>query len=128
VTVLSKARYALAAIRIANGLLALVAPSLIVKRFGEDPDKDAAAIYGLRLFGVRTVLIGADLIREQGQPLQHTISQAVIIHASDTVTAATLGTSGRLRPQMAIPITLISALNTALAIAAWLSAQREARP
>ena len=103
---LSKARYALAAIRIINGLLALVAPSLIIKRFGEDPDKDAAAIYGLRLFGVRTVLIGADLITEHGQPLEHTISQAVIIHASDTVTAATLGTSGRLRPAMAVPITL----------------------
>jgi len=127
VTTLSKARYALAAIRIINGLLALVAPSLIIKRFGEDPDKDAAAIYGLRLFGVRTVLIGADLITEQGQPLQHTIRQAVIIHASDTVTAATLGTSGRLRPQMAVPITLISALNTALAVAAWLASRREAK-
>jgi hypothetical protein len=127
VTVLSKARYALAAIRIANGLLALLAPSLIIKRFGEDPEKDAAAIYGLRLFGVRTVLIGADLITEHGQPLQHSINQAVIIHASDTLTAATLGTSGRLRPQMAVPITLISALNTALAIAAWLSSRREAR-
>jgi hypothetical protein len=118
VTVLSRARYALAAIRIINGLLALLAPSLIIKRFVEDPDKDAAAIYGLPLFGVRTVLIGADLITEHGQPLQHTISQAVIIHASDTVTAATLGTSGRLRPQMAVPVTLISALNTALAVAA----------
>lgn len=127
VTVLSKARYALAAIRIANGLLALLAPSLIIKRFGEDPEKDAAAIYGLQLFGVRTVLIGADLITEHGQPLQHSINQAVIIHASDTLTAATLGTSGRLRPQMAVPITLISALNTALAIAAWLSSRREAR-
>jgi hypothetical protein len=128
VTALSKARYVLAAIRIGNGLLALVAPSLIIKRFGEDPAKDAAAIYGLRLFGVRTVLIGADLITEHGQPLQHTISQAVVIHASDTVTAATLGTSGRLRPQMAVPITLISALNTALAIAAWVSSRREAEP
>ena len=127
-TVLSKARYALAAIRIANGLLALAAPSLIIKRFGDDPDKDAAAIYGLRLFGIRTVLIGADLITEQGQPLQHSISQAVVIHASDTVTAATLGTSGRLRPQMAVPITLISALNTALAVAAWVYSRREAEP
>lgn len=127
-TALSKARYALAAIRIGTGTLALVAPSVIIKRFGEDPEKDAAAIYGLRLFGVRTVLIGADLIRQDGQPLQHTISQAVVIHASDTLTAATLGTSGRLRPQMAVPLTLISALNTALAVAAWVSSRREAAP
>jgi hypothetical protein len=138
-TVLSKARYVLAAIRIVNGLLALVAPALIIRRFGEDPrededreDGDAAAIYGLRLFGVRTVLIGADLVTQRGQPLEHTINQAVLIHASDTLTAATLGTSGKLRPEMAAGITAISALNTALAVAAWVYsrriATREARP
>jgi len=130
--VLSKARYALAAIRIGNGLLALVAPSLIIKRFGENPDSSAAAVYGLRLFGVRTVLIGADLVTQRGQPLEHTINQAVLIHASDTLTAATLGTSGRLRPAMAAGITAISALNTVLAIAAWVyirrAPTREARP
>ena len=127
-TVLSKARHALAVIRIVNGLLALVAPALIIKRFGEDPAGDPAAIYGLRLFGVRTVLIGADLITEQGQPLEHTINQAVLIHASDTVTAAMLGTSGRLRPAMAVPIIAISALNTVLAVAAWIDNRREAKP
>ena len=124
---LSKARYALAAIRIVNGLLAFVAPSVIIKRFGENPDKDAAAIYGLRLFGVRTVLIGADLITQRGEPLEHSIKQAVLIHASDTLTAATLGTSKRIRPRMAVPITLISALNTALAVAAWVHIRQEAK-
>jgi uncharacterized protein YjeT (DUF2065 family) len=124
---LSKARYALAAIRIVNGLLAFVAPSLIIKRFGENPAKDAAAIYGLRLFGVRTVLIGADLITQRGEPLEHSIKQAVLIHASDTLTAATLGTSKRIRPQMAVPLTLISALNTALAVAAWIHVRQEAK-
>lgn len=123
---LSKARYALAAIRIVNGLLAFVAPSLIIKRFGENPDNDAAAIYGLRLFGVRTVLIGADLITQRGEPLEHSIKQAVLIHASDTLTAATLGTSKRIRPRMAVPLTLISALNTALAVAAWVHVRQEA--
>ena len=123
---LSKARYSLAAIRIVNGLLALVAPSLIIKRFGENPD-DAAAIYGLRLFGVRTVLIGADLITQRGEALEHSIEQAVLIHASDTLTAATLGTSKRIRPQMAVPLTLISALNTALAVAAWVHLRQEAK-
>lgn len=127
-TLLSRARYVLAVIRIVNGLLALVAPSLIIKRFGEDPAGDPAAIYGLRLFGVRTVLIGADLLTEQGEPLEHTINQAVLIHASDTLTAATLGTSGRLRPAMAVPITAISALNTALAVAAWVYSRRGATP
>lgn len=125
---LPKARYSLAAIRIVNGLLAFVAPSLIIKRFGEDPDKDAAAIYGLRLFGVRTVLIGADLISQRGEPLEHSLKQAVLIHASDTLTAAALGTSKRIRPQLAVPLTLISALNTALAVTAWRHVRRGVKP
>jgi hypothetical protein len=119
VSVAVKARYALAAIRIINGALALAAPSFIIKRFGEDPGASAAAVYGLRLFGVRTVLIGADLITQQGEPLEHTLRQAIIIHTSDTATVVGLGVSGRLRPKMAIPLALISAVNTALAIAAW---------
>ena len=114
-----KARYALAAIRIVNGALALVAPSFIIKRFGEDPATSAAAVYGLRLFGVRTVLLGADLITRQGEALEQALQQAIVIHASDTATVAGLALSGRLRPKMAIPLALISALNTALAIAAW---------
>src|SRR5918998_5635761 len=82
----SKARCALAVIRIVNGAIALVAPSVIVKRFGEIPGESAAAIYGLRLFGVRTVLIGADLVTQRGPSLVHVTSQAVVIHASDTMT------------------------------------------
>lgn len=123
-TLLSKARYALACVRIVSGTLALVAPSLIIRRFGENPDDAAAAVYGLRLFGVRTVLIGADLVTERGQALERTINQAILIHASDTLTAAKLGTSGRLRPALAVPVTAISALNTVFAIAAWIDCQR----
>jgi hypothetical protein len=121
----SKARYALAVIRIINGAIALVAPSVIVKRFGEVPGESAAAIYGLRLFGVRTVLIGADLVTQRGPSLLHVTSQAVVIHASDTMTAAGLGLFGRLRPRMAIPLALISAMNTALATIAWLASRRQ---
>jgi hypothetical protein len=123
----NKARYALAAIRIINGGIGLLAPSVIIRRFGENPDQSPAATYGLRLFGVRTVLIGADLITQRGKPLAHTSGQAVAIHASDTITAMMLGTSGHLKPRMAVPLTLISAANTALAVAAWLSSRREDR-
>jgi hypothetical protein len=122
-----KARYLLAGIRIVNGIIALVAPWIIVKRFGEIPEQSAAATYGLRLFGVRSVLIGADLVTQCGQPLLHTTSQAVVIHASDTMTAAGLGISGRLRPRMAIQLTLISALNTVLATISWLASKRQER-
>ena len=119
-----KARYALAAIRIVNGALALAAPNVIIQRFGEDPGASAAAVYGLRLFGVRTVLIGTDLITGQGEALEHTLRQAIVIHASDTATVAGLALSGRLRPKMAVPLALISALNTALAITAWAGCER----
>ena len=121
----NKARYALAVIRIINGGVGLLAPAVIIKRFGENPERSPAATYGLRLFGVRTVLIGADLITQRGKPLEHTSGQAVAIHASDTITAAMLGTSGHLRPRTAVPLTLISAVNTALAVAAWLYSHHE---
>lgn len=122
-----KARYALAVIRIVNGTLALVAPSVIIKRFGEVPGDSAAAVYGLRLFGVRTVLIGADLITQRGEPLLHITSQAVLIHATDTLTAARLGTSGQLRTQTATLLTLISAINTVLATISWLASKQQER-
>jgi hypothetical protein len=120
-----KARYSLAIIRILNGAIALVAPSIIVKRFGEIPGESAAAIYGLRLFGVRTVLIGIDLVTQRGPALIHTTGQAVVIHASDTITAARLGICGRLSRRIAIPLTLISAINTVLAIISWLASRRQ---
>lgn len=123
-----KARYALAAIRVVNGIVALAAPAIIVKRFGEVPGSSAAATYGLRLFGVRTVLIGADLVTQRGQALRHTTTQAVVIHASDTMTAAGLAISGRVRPRLAVPLILISAINTALATISWLATGQQHRP
>ena len=122
-----KARYALAAIRVANGIAALVAPSIIVKRCGEVPGQSVAATYGLRMFGIRNVLIGADLVTQRGQPLLYTTAQAVVIHATDAITAAGLGVSGRLRPRLAIPLVVISGTNTVLAILSWLDSRRENR-
>jgi hypothetical protein len=119
------ARYALAGIRIINGSLALIAPSVIIRRFGESPADDNAAIYGLRMFGIRTVVIGADLLGLEDAPLRRALGQAVIIHASDTVTAASLGLSGRVRRPWAIALTLISAANTGLAVTAYLAERNE---
>ncbi|MGO9155766.1 hypothetical protein [Mycobacterium sp.] len=48
---------------------------------------------------MRTVLIGADLVTQHGEPLQHTVSQAVLIHTSDTLTAAAVGTSENCGPR-----------------------------
>jgi len=119
------ARYALAGIRVVNGAVALIAPGVIIGRFGESPSDDNAAVYGLRMFGVRTVLIGLDLFTLSGAPLRQALGQAVIIHASDTATAASLGVAGRVRPRTAVPLTLISAANTCLAVTAYLAAKRD---
>lgn len=118
------ARYLLAAIRIVNGAIGLFAPQLLIRRFG-DADHNPAAIYGLRLFGVRTVLIGLDLLTLRGEELERAVRRGVFIHASDTATAATLGLSRQLPPETAVPVTLISATNTALALAALTAERRK---
>jgi hypothetical protein len=120
-------RYALGGIRVVNGALALVAPAVIQKRLGDSAvDRNAAAIYGLRLFGVRTVVIGADLIRLHGDALQHAVRSAPLIHASDTATVLMLQRSKQLSPQLARPLALISGLNTVLAVTAFLTHRRNA--
>jgi hypothetical protein len=119
------ARYALAGIRIINGGLALAAPDVIIKRFDEKPGYDNAATYGLRMFGIRTVLLGLDLVGLTGDSLRRALGQAVIIHGTDTVTAALLGMSGRVKPHTAIPLTLISMTNTVLAVTAYRAARRD---
>lgn len=119
------ARFALAGIRVVNGAIALIAPGVIIRRFAEQPGDDSAATYGLRMFGIRTVLLGADLAALSGKPLRRALGQAVIIHGTDTATAALLGLSGRVKPRTALPLTLISLTNTALAITAYLAARRD---
>jgi len=119
------ARFALAGIRVINGGIALVAPGVIIRRFGEERAADNAAVYGLRMFGVRTVVLGVDLVALTGDSLRRALGQAVIIHGTDTATAALLGFSGRVKPRTAIPLTLISLTNTALAITAYFAACRD---
>jgi hypothetical protein len=111
--------YALAGIRILNGATGLLAPALFVRRL--DPDRgplSPAAVYAFRLFGIRTILLGLDLLTHQGERLREDLREGVLIHGSDTATAAVLGLRGRLPPRTAALTTLISATNTALAATA----------
>jgi hypothetical protein len=119
------ARFALAGIRVLNGGLALIAPDVIIGRFGEQPANDNAAKYGLRMFGIRTVVLGVDLVALRGRPLRRALGQAIIIHGTDTATAALLGVSGHVKPRTAVPLTLISMTNTVLAITAYRAACRD---
>ena len=110
------ARRLLAAIRIFNGGAGLLFPETLARRLGIDPDLNPGALYFIRLFGVRTVLMGADLLRAESRA--RSLSQAVLIHGSDTLAAGLAAFSGRLPGNAGLTITLISALNTTLALIA----------
>ena len=119
------ARYTLGAIRVVNGALGLLMPAVIIRRLGgNDPQGDAAAIYGLRLFGVRTIVLGADLFLLRKRALRGALRSAVLIHGSDTATVLSLWRNKQLSPERARPLALISGANTALAVTAFLASRR----
>ena len=110
------ARILLALIRLVNGLAALFAPGLLARRLGIDPHATPAALYVLRMFGVRTVLIAADLLAS-GPRRSNALRAAPVIHASDTLAAFLAARSANF-PRDGRAIVAISALNTVLAIIA----------
>jgi heme peroxidase len=118
VTSRSTARYALAAIRLFNGGMALFAPERLARRLGTDPDEGGAVIYALRMFGVRTIMIGGELLVLRDEDLERALRKGILIHASDTVAAAVAGAGGYLPRRTAALTTLISAVNTGLAVTA----------
>jgi hypothetical protein len=123
-TIGKAARYALGGIRIVNGALGLLAPSVIQRRFGDNaPASNPAAIYGLRLFGIRTVFLGVDLLRAPGPVLDRALRAAPVIHASDTATVLALRLGKQLSPELARPLLLISGTNTVLAVTAFLASR-----
>jgi hypothetical protein len=108
-------RYALGGIRLVNGAVALATPQTMARRLGS---QDGAALYALRLFGVRTVILGAELLVLRGDRLDAALRTAPVIHASDTVSALAAGLRGHLPVRVATLTTVISATNTALALIA----------
>ena len=114
------ARVALAAIRIFNGGTALVAPERLNRRLG----LDETAVYPWRMFGIRTVLIGVDLLSSDRDVSRHAQRLALLVHVSDTVSAARAGYTKALSPRAAATATAISAVNVALALIASRDAWR----
>jgi hypothetical protein len=112
------ARKALAGVRLVNGTLGLLAPRLLLRRLGTDAHVDPSGIYPFRMFGIRTILLGADLLLLDGEQRQRATRLAVLIHGSDTVSAATALVQGTLPRKVAVLTTTISAVNTALAVVA----------
>lgn len=112
------ARVALAGIRIVNGSAALVAPGLLARNLGVRRDDNQAVEYVFRMFGIRTVVIGVQLLLPEGELRRASVRTAPIIHASDTAAAALAGITRQIPVRAALIATSISALNTALALAA----------
>jgi hypothetical protein len=104
------ARKLLAAIRIMNGAAGLLVPDKLLGRLGVDITKDRSGTYPFRMFGIRTILIGLDLV--------------VLIHATDTVSAAVTTARGDLPPKQGLVAIGISAVNTGLAVVAWKGGRR----
>jgi hypothetical protein len=118
------ARTVLAVVRIVNGTAGLLAPEVLLRRLGADLATDRSGVYPFRLFGIRTVLIGADLLLLRAEQDQRVARTAVLIHATDTLAAAAAGIRGDLPRRAAVGTTALSACNTILAvIAAWPKAE-----
>jgi len=109
-------RILLAGIRVFNGAAALFAPTWVARQLGGDPNSNPAAIYVLRLFGVRTIVVGIELLVPDEGLRASALRYAIPIHASDTFSAALAGIQGQLPPRASIMLTVISGINTALAI------------
>jgi hypothetical protein len=107
------ARIALATIRLVNGTMALLTPEMMLRRLGADPAANKVAIYPLRMFGIRTVVLGVDLLA--GGSMQQKGRVGVVIHATDAASAITAGLRRQLPARVALLAAGISVTNTVLA-------------
>ena len=112
----TQAARTLGAIRLVNGAAALLTPRLMARTLRVDPDKHAPMIYFMKMFGIRTVVIGVQLLTAEREELQRAMRIGILIHASDTIAAAVAGITGRLPKRAATTGTVISMINTALAV------------
>ena len=111
-------RKALAGIRIFNGVVGLFAARRMAEQLGGELGEDKRFVYPARMFGVRTIVLGLDLLTlpADDASARRVLSQAVVIHATDTAAAAYAGWRGELPAKAAKLTTAISAVNTALAV------------
>lgn len=114
----TRARVALGAVRISTGGLGLLLPRLLIQRMDPSDPPSPAAVYFARLFGIRTLLIGRDLLVRSGEDLDRSLDEAVLVHGSDTVTATLLTLGGTVPRRSGILLVGISAANTVLALVA----------
>ena len=111
-----RAAQTLGAIRLVNGAAALFTPKLMIRLLRVDPDAHPQMIYFMKMFGIRTILLGVQLFSLEGEDLDRAMRTGILIHASDTAAAAVAGITGQLPKRAAMSGTAISTLNTVLAV------------
>jgi uncharacterized protein YjeT (DUF2065 family) len=111
-------RIALGVIRLTNGLVALLAPGFLAERLGRAGERNSAAQYLLRMFGIRTVFLGLDLLAGDDDRRRHALRRAPIIHASDVLAVVAAGASRQIPVRAAAAGFGISCLNLWLALVA----------
>jgi hypothetical protein len=109
------ARVTLAGVRLFNGAGSLVAPEAFARRLGAAPGAEGPSVHPWRMFGIRTALIALDLLSRDPAVRRHALRVALLIHVSDTISAARAGLAGQVPRKAAIVTTSISAVNVALA-------------
>jgi uncharacterized protein YjeT (DUF2065 family) len=119
------ARIALGVVRLLNGSLALFAPDVLGRRLGVQTSTSPGLGYGLRLFGVRTVLLGLRLLRAHDQPGTPVVREALVVHTADTAAAAVVLARGELPATGARLAVAASAINIMLAVIANLPTEAD---
>ena len=112
----TRAPQILGAIRLFNGASALFIPAVMARRLGSDPEAAPGSQYPLRMFGVRTIVLGLELLRGDDQTRARSLQVGRFIHASDTLSVALGGVRRQLPAKTAVMLTLLSSFNTLLAI------------
>jgi len=111
-------RVALGLIRLTNGLVALVIPGFLAARLARAGERGGPAHYALRMFGIRTVYLGLDLLTADEQRRHDALRRAPIIHASDLAAVVLAGASRQIPIRAAAAGLAISSVNLWLAVTA----------
>jgi hypothetical protein len=107
---------ALAAIMLTNGSLALLAPRWLAGQLGVRAEVQPAMLYALRLFGIRTVLVAADLCLEPRRR-RRALREGVLMHSTDAAAALVAAAMGQLPVRAGVTAGAISTVNTLLCLA-----------